>query len=106
MGIEPAFTEIARLYIAGDSAHSVIALENLHAALVLLARPFPKVEVVDLQAVPLRALKDKVFVTPTLRLVGAESDDSSPSSAMVGDLSDHSRLVAFLTAEQRILRGR
>lgn len=75
-------TLIITLYIAGNALNSLRALTNLKA---ICEKYFPggyQLEVVDVFEHPLRALADKVLLTPTLVKTTPE-----PRLTLVGDLS-------------------
>ena len=79
---------VLRLYIAGETPNSMLALANLRAA--LSNRPYD-LEVVDVLTAPERALDDDVFVTPTLVRVSPE-----PRRTIVGSLSQSTEVIARL----------
>jgi circadian clock protein KaiB len=55
-----------RIYVAGDSPNSSVALGNLQAALARHPELKVDLEVIDVLSDPDRAMADGVFVTPTL----------------------------------------
>jgi circadian clock protein KaiB len=55
-----------RLYIAGDTQNSMMALANLSALCEARLPKHHEIEVVDVLLEPKRALKDRVHMTPTL----------------------------------------
>lgn len=73
-----------RLYIAGNAPHSSRAQANL--AVICQHLPAGRIclEVIDVLQEPLRALQDKVIVTPVLRKLSPP-----PEAQIVGDLSDY-----------------
>ena len=77
-----------RLYVAGDTPNSVLALANLRAALV---GRLHHLEVVDVLTSPERALEDGVFVTPTLVRLQPE-----PPSRTVGSMDLQHGILAVL----------
>ena len=80
-----------RLYVAGQAPNSVRAIANLED----LRREFGQerfdLEIVDVLAEPLRALQDRVLVTPTLVKLSP-----LPVIYIVGDLSRHYEVVHAL----------
>ena len=80
-----------RLYVAGQSPNSVRALTNLHAMCdEWLADDDWQLEVVDVFADPMRAVEDKILVTPTLLKL------TPPVVRIIGDLSQRETVVAAL----------
>ena len=80
-----------RLYVAGKSANSARALDNLRAMCgERLAEDDWQLEVVDVFADPMRAVEDKVLVTPTLLKL------TPPIVQIVGDLSQREKVLAAL----------
>lgn len=76
-----------RLFVAGDTPNSALALSNLHALCRTHLPDAFEIEVVDVFREPKRALAEGVFLTPTLiRLV------PPPVVRIVGTLS-HLRTV-------------
>ena len=72
-----------RLFVAGDTQNSAEAIANLS---VFCGEYLPnrhEIEVVDVLRVPARAMKDSVFMTPTLVKLSP-----SPVRQIVGTLSD------------------
>lgn len=55
-----------RLFIAGDAANSTQAVANLNALCRTYLPDRHEIEVVDVFGDPARALKDGIFMTPTL----------------------------------------
>ena len=78
-----------RLYIAGDTPNSALALSNLHDLCRVHLQDRHEIEVVDVFKEPHRAREDKILMTPTLIRIG-----SSPVR-IVGTLS--SRPVVLQT---------
>ena len=82
---------LLRLYVAGRSPNSVRALTNLRAMCgEWLADDDWQLEVVDVFADPMRAVEDKILVTPTLLKL------TPPVVRIVGDLSQRETVVAAL----------
>ena len=80
-----------RLYVAGRSPNSVRALTNLRAMCgEWLADDDWQLEVVDVFADPMRAVEDKILVTPTLLKL------TPPVVRIIGDLSQRETVVAAL----------
>lgn len=80
-----------RLYIAGETQNSVLAVSNLTALCSSYLLERHHVEVIDVFQDPARALDDGVFLTPTLVRV-----TPGPDLKIVGTLSDqHSVLQAL-----------
>ena len=75
-----ASTLVLRLYVAGQTPNSMLALANVQAALDGNAH---NLEVVDVLEHPERALDDGVFVTPTLVRLAPE-----PERTMIGSLTN------------------
>jgi circadian clock protein KaiB len=82
---------VIRLYVAGESPNSVIALSNLKPAIAHLAEGEIAVEVIDVLRHPERGLKDGILVTPTLIRVSP-----LPQQRVVGNLRDRAVLLAAL----------
>jgi circadian clock protein KaiB len=61
--MKPSSNLLLRLYIAGLSPTSTLAIENLKA---LLTSCIHELELIDVMADPDRALEDGICVTPTL----------------------------------------
>jgi circadian clock protein KaiB len=80
---------ILRLYVAGETPNSLLALMNLRAA--LKGREH-QLEIVDVLACPERALDDGVFVTPTLVRISPE-----PQRSIVGSMAAQNGILAMLT---------
>lgn len=80
-----------RLYIAGDSPNSVRAIENIK---LICANHFAEthsLEIVDMLLDPMRALADKIVVSPTLLKL-----HPLPVRRVVGSLSDKAEVIAVL----------
>jgi circadian clock protein KaiB len=85
-----------RLYVAGKSPNSVRALTNLRALCgEWLADDDWHLEVVDVFADPMRAVEDKILVTPTLLKL------TPPVVQIVGDLSQRETVLAALDLTRR-----
>jgi circadian clock protein KaiB len=80
-----------RLYIAGEAPNSRMALANLDSICQEYLPDRFQVEIVDILDNPLRAIQDKILVTPTLvRLFPL------PQIRMVGNLRERSKVVQLL----------
>jgi circadian clock protein KaiB len=85
-----------RLYVAGMSPNSVRALTNLHALCgERLDDDDWQLEVVDVFTDPMRAVEDKILVTPTLLRL------TPPVVQIVGDLSQRETVLAALDLAER-----
>ena len=80
-----------RLYIAGDTQNSILALANLSAFCEARLPSRYKIEVVDVLLEPKRALTDGIFMTPTLVKLAP-----MPVNKIVGTLSDSVRVSEVL----------
>ena len=79
------------LYVAGDSPNSRLARANLAAiAAAKLSGRFA-IEEVDVLKEPLRALSDKVLLTPTLVVLRP-----GPQRRLLGSLSERQKVLSFL----------
>ena len=85
-----------RLFVAGDSSDSAIAVANLKAL-------FPRnqssqveveIEIVDVQREPARAARDRILVTPTLLKLSP-----SPTCRILGNLKNRDALLHLLGIE-------
>jgi len=79
------------LYVAGSGPNSARAIANLKA---ICAEHFDSrhhLEIVDLLTQPLRALADRIIVTPTLLKLSP-----LPVERVIGDLSDARRVLLTL----------
>jgi circadian clock protein KaiB len=77
------------LFVAANSPASALALASLKNALERYAENPFQLEVVDVFAQPLRALQERVLVTPTLLV-------QPGARRIVGDLADANLLDYFL----------
>jgi circadian clock protein KaiB len=86
-----------RLYVANRSPNSLRAMANLEAICrECLKEGTYRLEVVDILADPLRAVRDKILVTPTLAKL------SIPPVLILGDLSERDRVLAVLGLRGRV----
>ncbi len=90
---------ILRLYVAGQSGRSALALTNLEAVCEAHLAGRYRIEVVDLVKQPQLARGDQIFALPTLvrRL-------PPPMKKIIGDLSDQERLLVGLELKPRTRR--
>jgi circadian clock protein KaiB len=72
-----------RLFVAGDTQNSAEAIANLSTFCKKHLVNRHEIEIVDVLRVPERAMKDSVFMTPTLVKLSP-----SPVRQIVGTLSD------------------
>lgn len=80
-----------RLYIADQSPNSVRALTNLNdICQIYLADVDYELEIIDIFQQPLRAIEDRILVTPTLQVLNPSK------SLVVGDLSQRDLVLAAL----------
>jgi circadian clock protein KaiB len=82
---------VLRLYVAGDSANSVLARSNLQSAIAHLGKDEVVLEIVDVLRDPERGLRDGILATPTLIRAAP-----SPEQRVIGNLRDRTALVAGL----------
>ena len=83
------------LYVAGQSPNSTRAIANLKAICQdHLEEGSYQITVIDILKDPLRALDDRILVTPTLIRLAA------PSRRIIGDLSDHDQVLHTLNLGQ------
>jgi circadian clock protein KaiB len=89
---------VLRLYIAGNSASSRLAEQNLQRMLADIKSEGWQVEIIDVLTKPELAEKAGVIATPTLSY-----EHSARPRRIVGDLSDARRVLEFLGIE---IKGR
>jgi circadian clock protein KaiB len=80
-----------RLYVAGQSPKSMTAIMNLKQLCDLYLAGEYDIELVDLLDHPHRAEADQIIAIPTL-----VRKQPRPTCKVVGDLSDHGRVVVML----------
>lgn len=80
-----------RLYVAGDSPNSAVAIANLRAICAARLANRHAIEIVDLLRDPSRALADGVMVTPLLVKLSPE-----PVCRIAGTLSDERKVTHAL----------
>lgn len=83
-----------RLFVADQAANSVQAVANLRAICKAHMPDAHEIEVVDVFAQPLRALTEKIYMTPTLVIVAPE-----PTRRLVGNLSETAVVLHTLGLE-------
>jgi circadian clock protein KaiB len=84
-----------RLYVAGDAPNSTQALLNLRSfAAHHFNLPY-RIEVIDVLKNPARALRDGIFLTPTL-----VRTRPAPQRKIVGSLSEPDALCSALGLER------
>jgi circadian clock protein KaiB len=92
----PVTQAFLRLYIAGGSASSRLAQQNLNHLQTFMNAEGWKVEVIDVLARPELAEEARILATPTLCY-----DCSGRVRRVVGDLSDQRRVLEFLGIEAK-----
>ena len=90
-GIEKKPTYRLKLYIAGDEQNSRLAQENLKGICDEYLKDCCRIEQVDVLTDFATALRDRIFVTPTLVLAAPE-----PRATIVGNLGDKERVLSAL----------
>jgi circadian clock protein KaiB len=85
---------VLRLYIAGNSASSRRAEQNLHRMEAFIKPEGWRVEIIDVLSKPELAEQAGVIATPTL-----SNERSARPRRIVGDLSDTRRVLDFLGIE-------
>jgi circadian clock protein KaiB len=85
-----------RLYVTGNAHNSLQAIANLANLCDLHLAGCHDVEIVDLSREPERALKDEVYLTPTLVKLTPE-----PRSQLVGSLNNVNLLLDMLALERK-----
>ncbi len=87
---------VLKLYVAGVEANSRLARENLKRICDEYLEGRHRIDVVDVLTDFASALKERVFVTPTLILVSPE-----PRATIVGNLGDRERVISALRLGMR-----
>ena len=90
-GREKKPTYKLKLYIAGDEQNSRLAQENLKGICDEYLKDCCHIEQVDVLTDFATALRDRIFVTPTLVLAAPE-----PRATIVGNLGDKERVISAL----------
>jgi len=83
------------LYVAGDAQNSVQAIANLTALCRLHLPNQHHIEIVDVFKYPARALKDGIFLTPTLLKLAPQ-----PVRKIIGTLSKTEAVLQALGLEE------
>jgi circadian clock protein KaiB len=80
-----------RLYVAGNAPHSVRAIANARALCATHFEHAHELEIVDLLEHPLRAVADRIIVTPTLIKLAP-----LPVQRVIGNLDDAAQILLAL----------
>ena len=91
----PITVTIFRLYVAGGAPNSLRAISNLTAICNEYLPDRHQIEIVDVTLEPLRALTDKVLVTPTLIKI-----EPPPQWSILGDLSAREKVLLALGVDK------
>ena len=83
-----------RLFVAGDSPDSAIAVANLTALFPESESSRVEIEIVDVQREPARAARDAIMVTPTLLKISP-----APRCRILGNLKNRDALLHLLGIE-------
>ena len=90
-GIPKEQRYILKLYVAGDEQNSQVARENLKLVCDQYLNGRCQIDEVDVLTDFASALKDRVFVTPTLILLSPE-----PRTTVVGNLDNKEKVISAL----------
>jgi circadian clock protein KaiB len=90
-GTEEKQTYILKLYVAGIEQNSLLAKDNLTRICDEYLKGQCRIEEVDVLTDFATALKDRIFVTPTLVLAAPE-----PRVTIVGNLGNKERVISAL----------
>ena len=82
---------ILKLYVAGNEPNSHTARENLHIICNEYLKGRWQIEEVDILTDYAAALRDQIFVTPTLVLLAPE-----PRASVIGNLEDREKVISAL----------
>ena len=85
---------VLRLFVAGDSPDSAIAIANLKALFGNRDSSEARMEIIDVQREPDRAARDGIVVTPTLLKLSP-----SPGCRILGNLKNRDALLHLLGIE-------
>ena len=85
-----------RLYVAGETMRSATALENLKTICENHLKGEYEIEIIDLLKNPALAEGDQILALPTLVRKLPE-----PVKKIIGDLSNHERVLVGLDIKQR-----
>ena len=91
MDLQPSRKARLRLYVAGTSARSSLAIENIHNIIESKFKDRYSLEVVDIYQQPELAEQDNIVAAPTL-----VRSMPPPIRRVVGDMSDTQRVVQTL----------
>lgn len=91
MKVSEDSTWVFKLYIAGDSPNSRLAVSNLETLCQDYLPDCSQVEIIDVLELPMRIFEDNIIVTPTLIKISPE-----PRSILMGNLSDLKRVLLAL----------
>jgi circadian clock protein KaiB len=83
-----------RLFVAGDSPDSAIAIANLEALFPKSDSSPVEIEIVDIQREPARAARDRIMVTPTLLKLSP-----APACRILGNLKNREALLYLIGIE-------
>lgn len=83
-----------RLYVAGDTPNSALAVANLKAICLAHLPGRHEIEIVDLLLQPKLALANRIIITPTLVKM-----DPPPMRSIVGTLTDTATVLQALGLE-------
>jgi circadian clock protein KaiB len=89
---------VFRIYLAGESPNSIMALANLYA---ICRRYYPgshRIEIIDVLKDTQSALAESVFVTPTVVKVSP-----APEVHIIGNLSDEPEVLRALGLPQQLI---
>lgn len=98
---KPSEEWILRLYVAGQSARSAAALQNLKAICNQHLPGRYRIEVIDLLKQPQLARGDQIVAVPTL-----VRHLPPPVKKIIGDLSNEERVLVGLDLRRQRGRGR
>ncbi len=82
---------VLKLYVANDERNSQIARDNLKQICTEYLKGRCEVEEIDILKNYTAAMKEKIFVTPTLVIVSPE-----PRTSVVGNLNDREKVISAL----------
>lgn len=82
---------ILKLYVADNEQNSQIARENLKKVCDEYLKDRCEIEEIDIMKNYAVAMKERIFVTPTLILMAPE-----PRASVVGNLNDREKVVSAL----------
>jgi circadian clock protein KaiB len=89
-----------RLFVAGGSPDSTIAIANLGALFPDGKGEAVEIEIVDVQRDPARAARDGIMLTPTLLKLSP-----SPACRILGNLKNRDALLRLLGLDDAVLEG-